>query len=310
MGVMDLYEKLVSKYGIEEKLEGEVLETGSLLLNRALTIGGYAAGRIVEIFGAEGAGKTTLGLHAMVEAQKKDWIAAIIDMECSFDSEYAKVIGLKGKRNEGYIHLVPNFGEEAVDMLGDLLDDNVRLIVIDSVASMVPKAEFEGETGEAFMGLQARMMGQALRKMTTRIYDAGAIVIFINQVRSKIGVFFGSPETTSGGRALPFYATQRIRLRGGEEIGQGEGKMIVAKVVKNKLGPPLKECKIPLIYGKGVDQAFEIFSELETIGRITKKSSFFYFEGDKLGNGRLAAVEAIRTEIKKYKKVLNECSKA
>lgn len=308
MSVEDLYKELVEEFDIGPEPVTEVLPTGSLFLDRALGIGGYPSGRVIEIFGNEGAGKTTIGLHAMAQAKKKKWNPALIDMECSLDEAYAKAIGC-GKRNVDFLHMVPNYGEQAVEMVKTMLDREVRLILVDSVSSMVPKAEMEGETGEAFMGAQARMMGQAMRTLTTRIHDAGAIVIFINQVRSKIGVFFGSPETTSGGRALPFFASQRIRVRSGKDIGQ-DGKLMMIRVVKNKVGPPLKECEIPLIYGKGVDAALEMFGELQESGRITKKSSFYYFDGDKLGNGRLQAAEAIRANMREYRRIINEDQKA
>ena len=307
LNLQQLYQDFVDKYGMEEK-PGEVLPTGSLLLDRALTVGGYGTGRIVELFGPEGAGKTTLGLHALAQAQKKKWGCALIDMECGFDEKYGKAIGLKGKRNVDYMYLVPSHGEEAIDMIQDLLEKDLRFILVDSVAAMVPKAEYEGETGEAFMGLQARMMGQGLRKLTTRVRDAGAVLLFINQVRSKIGVFFGSNETTTGGRALAFYASQRIQVRGGDAIGKTadsqEGRYMRIKIVKNKLGPPLKTCQIPLMYGLGVDPAFEIFDELQVSGKITKRSSFFYFQGEKIGAGRLKSVDHIRQNLATFRKAL------
>lgn len=311
--IEEIYQKLVDKYSMVEQHKGPVVSTGSVLLDRALSVGGYPAGRIIEIYGPEGVGKTTMGLHAMAEAQAKKLQAAILDMECSFDEKYAKAIGVRGKRNVDYLHLVPTHGEEALDLIADLIDQDVKLILIDSVASMVPKAEYEGETGEAFMGLQARMMGQGMRKLTGRISRAGAIVIFINQVRSKIGVFFGSNEVTTGGRALGFYASIRIQLRNGDAFSDADdplGRYMKVKIVKNKVGPPLRECQIPIRYGVGVDRAWELFGEFYRLGWIKKQSSFYYHGKEKIGHGIAKTVEAIRGDLKTWEKLYHEHQKA
>ena len=311
--IQEIYNTLVKKYSIVEQHKGPILPTGSLILNRMLVIGGYPTGRIIEIYGPEGVGKTTMGLHAMVEAQKLKMPLALLDMECCFDERYAKTIGIRGKKNVDYLHLMPTYGEEAIDMLADVLDKGMKLVVVDSVASMVPKAEYEGETGEAFMGLQARMMGQGLRKLTGRISRAGAVVIFINQVRTKIGVFFGSPEVTTGGRALGFYASIRLQLRSGEAMPDKVnpiGRYVRIKVVKNKVGPPLKECQVPLIFGRGIDRAGEIFSELWAVGKITRRSSFYYGpDGEKIGAGVVNSMTTMRESIKVWERIYHEHAK-
>jgi recombination protein RecA len=310
MSIESLYEKFKDKYEIEEKPPKDVVSTGSVLLDRALTIGGYASGRIIEIYGPEGAGKTTLALHAMAEAQRKGWDAAIIDMEAGLDVEYAKSVGVKGKPNVDYLHLIPSWGEQAIDELIDTIEAGVRLIVVDSVAAMVPKAEYEGDTGEAFMGLQARMMGQALRKITTRVEASGAVLIFINQVRSKIGVFFGSPETTTGGRALPFYSSMRIQVKQGDQIKSKQdiiGKYLRCKIIKNKLGPPLKECQVPIVFGQGIDSARELLEELQVKGILTKRSSYFYY-GEEKWLGVDSLLEDMKKDIKTWRKRLTAAS--
>ena len=305
MSLKEVYEQLISKYSYQEKVDGWILPSGSLLLDDCLVIGGYPSGRIIEIFGPEGVGKTTLGLHALAQGQKFGDVA-LIDMECSLDPVYAAHVGLQGLPNEDYLHIIPDCGESAIDVLADLLDRKFKVIVIDSVAGMVPKAEYLGETGEAFMGLQARMMSQGLRKLTGRVSAAGAVVIFLNQVRSKIGVFFGSPDVTTGGRALPFYATQRIQIRSGEQIeGKGSplGKYAKIKIIKNKMGPPLRECLIPILFGVGVDRAFEIFCILLKMGMIEQKSSFFYYNKKKIGLGRNNSVDVIRESLETWEKI-------
>ena len=308
----DLYETLVKKYALVEQHKGGVLPSGSMLLDKALTVGGYPAGRIVEIFGPEGVGKTTLGIHALVSGQQKRLQVALIDMECSFDEHYAKAIGIRGKRQSDYIHVVPSDGESAIDIIADLLDGGIKVIVVDSVASMVPRAEYEGDTGEAFMGLQARMMGQGMRKLTGRVSRAEAYLIFMNQVRSKIGQFWGSSEVTTGGRALKFFASVRIQLRDGQVLAGKTypiGKMIRVKIVKNKVGPPLKETEIPLLFGHGVDEAYEIFHVLCAAKRIERRSSYFYYNGEKFGFGAEDAVNKIAADMKTWRERYSEYQK-
>lgn len=291
MNIKEIYETYVKKY---ELIESEpvkfVVSTGSLLLNRSLGIGGYPSGRIIEIYGPEATGKTTFGLHAMAEAQKIGLDVALIDAERAFDLKYANNIGLKGKPNIDFLYLLPDYGEQAIDMALDLTKHGQPfLILIDSVAAMTPKAEIEGETGEAFMGLQARMMGQGMRKLTKAVYNSNSILIFINQVRSKLGVFFGSPETTTGGRALGFYASIRIETRPDDQIKKGNnilGKFTKVKINKNKLAPPFKNTKVPIVFGKGIDVGYELFDILLVEGIIVRKSSNYYYLDERIGVGK------------------------
>jgi recombination protein RecA len=311
MKITEIYENYLNKYGTEQKEISFVVGTGSYLLNRALIAGGYPSGRIIEIFGPEGAGKTTLGIHALASAQSMGLKVALIDAECALDEEYAKAVGLKGKKNVDFFYGTPDYGEQAFEIMFDLLVSGVSLIVIDSVAALTPKAEIEGEMGEAHMGLQARMMSQGMRKLTKLVHDSNAVVIFMNQIRSKIGVFFGSPETTTGGRALKFYASQRIEVRNGEALKIGNnvyGKFVKIKVVKNKVGPPLRICQIPFVFGRGIDLGREIFDELVLHGKITKKSSYYYYGEEKLGNGSAKATMIINEDLDRWRDILNDKS--
>jgi recombination protein RecA len=307
--ISELYERLQAKYVSPEPAPSWWLGSGSLLLDKALG-GGYPGGRIIEIYGDEGTGKTTLGLHAMVEAQRLKKLVVIIDAERAFDEDYAAVLGLRGRANKDYLKLTPEIGEHAFEMLIDLVSEDPPpgLIVVDSVAALVPKAELEGDMGEAFMGLQARLMSQGMRKTTGPISSAGTVVIFINQTRSKIGVFFGSPNTTTGGRALKFYTSQRIELHGGEQMVDSKkepvGRFIKVKVVKNKVAMPLKTCQLPLVFGRGISRAREIFDLLQVTGKIVKKTSWYFCGEDKLGLGELNSTATIEADIKKYEKML------
>jgi recombination protein RecA len=314
MDISKLYETAKKQFKLEDTDPIKfVIPTGSILLDRALSIGGYPSGRIVEIYGPEMSGKTTLGLHAMAEAQKKKYPVGLIDMERAFDEKYAKAIGLKGNPNEDFLYFTPDFGEQAIEIIRFMIGEGVKLIVVDSVSAMTPKAEFIGETGESFMGLQARMMSQALRQITGPAYQNNVIIIFINQIRMKIGIMFGNPETTSGGKALGFYASIRIETRGtGDDIkqnGEQVGKYTRAKIKKNKLGPPNRAVQVPIIYGSGVWSAGEIFDELLSHGAIKQRSSFYYCKDEKLGNGKFNSIEEIEKNRKKYLGVLNEYKK-
>ena len=280
------FDKIVAKYS-EPPKNTYFVSTGSILLNEALGIDGYPSGRMIEIFGQEGAGKTTLGLMALAEGQALGFPVAIIDAEAGFDINYAHALGLSGKANEDFGLFLPEYGEQAVEMVRDLISMGIKMILIDSVSALVPKAEYTGDTGEAFMGLQARMMGQACRQLTGIVARSGCILIWINQSRSKIGQFFGSPETTSGGRALRFYASIRIGVRAvkADEVGHN----LIAKIAKNKLAPPLKVAELPLLYGLGVDLYEEFYRIGVEAGVIEKQgSSWCAFEGEKyLGKTKL-----------------------
>jgi len=286
------------------------IPTGRLALDIALGIGGIPRGRIIEIYGPEAGGKTTLAMHIMSEAQKAGGRVAIIDAEHAMDPEYAAKIGLD--INELLISQ-PDTGEQALEIAEHLVRSGaVDVVVIDSVAALVPKAEIEGEMGDSHMGLQARLMSQALRKLTGVTNKSQCSLIFINQIREKIGIVFGNPETTTGGRALKFYASQRIEVRRSDSIKQGTdqiGNQVTAKVVKNKLAPPFKKAEFDIIFGKGISKAGNIL-DLAVIDKLVNKSGSWYTMGDeKLGQGRenvVAFLEAnpqllnkLETEIRK-----------
>jgi recombination protein RecA len=277
--------------------------------------GGYPGGRIVEIYGQEGTGKTTLLIHAMMEAQKRNRIACIMDAERGWSEDYANAIGLQGKANERYLKEEPEYGEQCIEMVLKLLstDDPPLVIGVDSVAALTPKAELEGDVGEAFMGLQARMMGQAMRKLVAAVYSAGTVLIFINQVRSKIGVFFGSPNTTTGGKALAFYASQRLELSAGDQFVDKDktvtGRYIKAKTIKNKVAMPFRTCQVPLRFGLGIDHAKELFDSLLLSGKIVRKTSWYVYGEEKLGLGEENAVATIAGDINKWEE-LNDTLKA
>jgi recombination protein RecA len=279
----------------------QVISTGSIGLDAALGIGGFPRGRVIEIYGPEASGKTTLAIHAVAEAQKNGGIAAIIDAEHTFDRNYAEKLGVDV---ENLLISQPDNGEQALEITDNLIRSGaLDIIVIDSVAALTPKAEIEGEMGDSKMGLQARLMSQALRKLTANISKTNTSCVFINQLRDKIGVMFGNPETTTGGNALKFYASVRVDIRKINQLKEGEeiiGNRTRVKIVKNKLAPPFRKADFDILYGEGISQLGEIV-DLGVDFEIIKKSGSWFSYGDtKLGQGRDAVKQIIRDNPELY----------
>ena len=286
----------VMKLGERQAVDVDVIPSGSLLLDEALGVGGYPKGRIIEIYGPESSGKTTLALHAIAECQKQGGRAAFVDAEHAIDPVYAKNLGVD---IDELILSQPDSGEQALEIVEMLASSKaIDLIIVDSVAALVPQAELDGVMADNSVGLQARLMSKAMRKLAGVLNKAECAIIFINQLREKVGVMYGNPETTSGGRALKFYASIRIDIRRVDAIKAGSdivGNTCRIKVVKNKVAPPFKQCEIEIIYGKGICKEGEILDKAVELGLIKKSGSWFEYKGSKIAQGREAAKDYIKS---------------
>ena len=285
----------IMKLGDQPQYDVQVIPSGSVALDHALGIGGYPRGRIIEIYGPESSGKTTLAIHAIAQAQKQGGIAAMIDAEHAFDRTYAKALGVD---LDTLLISQPDNGEQALEIADNLIRSGaIDIIVIDSVAALTPKAEIEGEMGDNKVGLQARLMSQALRKLTANISKTNTCCIFINQLREKIGVMFGNPETTTGGNALKFYASVRIDVRRTTQLKDGEealGNRTRVKVVKNKMAPPFKKAEFDIVFGEGISRVGEIIDLGVEYGVIGKSGSWFSYNDQKLAQGREAVKQLLK----------------
>lgn len=299
----------VMRMGDEPSEKIEVIKTGSISLNRALGVGGFPKGRVVEIYGPESSGKTTLAIHAIAEAQKTGGIAAIIDAEHAFDQFYAQNLGVD---IENLLISQPDNGEQALEIADNLIRSGaIDILVIDSVAALTPKAEIEGEMGDHQMGLQARLMSKALRKLTGSISKANTCCIFINQLREKIGVMFGNPETTTGGNALKFYSSVRVDIRRSSAIKNADkvlGNRTRVKVVKNKVAPPFQQAEFDIMYGEGISKTGEIIDLGVEMNIIAKSGSWYAYGDTKLGQGRDAVKEILGDNPELFEELENKIS--
>ena len=297
----------VMKLGDRRPVDVDVIPSGSLLLDEALGVGGYPKGRIIEIYGPESSGKTTLALHAIAECQKQGGKAAFIDAEHAIDPVYAKNLGVN---IDELILSQPDSGEQALEIAEMLASSGaISLIIIDSVAALVPQAELDGEMSDNSVGMQARLMSKAMRKIAAILNKKECAVIFINQLREKVGVLYGNPETTSGGRALKFYASIRIDIRRTEALKTGAdiyGNTCRIKIVKNKVAPPFKQCEIDIIYGQGISKEGEILDRAVELGLVKKSGAWFEYKGSKIAQGRDAAKEYLKSNPDAVEELLQQ----
>ena len=297
----------VVRLGDKPKVDVEALTSGSILLDECLGIGGYPKGRVIEIFGPESSGKTTLTLHAIAECQKQGGRAAFVDAEHSIDPLYAQNLGVD---IDELILSQPDSGEQALDIVEMLARSNaIDLIIVDSVAALVPQAEIEGEMGDNQVGLQARLMSKAMRKLAGILNKSSFTIIFINQLREKVGVIYGNPEVTTGGRALKFYASVRIDIRRAEVLKQESdiyGNTVNIKIVKNKVAPPFKSCKVDIIYGEGISRTGEVLDLGCELGLIKKSGSWYEVNGQRMGQGRENAKMFLKDNIEIFNNLVNE----
>jgi len=301
----------IMKLGEAKRVDIDVIPTGSISLDLALGVGGMPRGRIVEVYGMESSGKSTLALHIVAEAQKKGGLAAFIDAEHALDPEYAKKIGVK--INDLFISQ-PDTGEQALEILESLVKSaTIDVVVVDSVAALTPRVEIEGEMGQSHIGLQARLMSQALRKLTAIVSRSNTTVIFINQIRMKIGIMFGNPEETPGGKALKFYSSVRLELRRSAMIKQGEqiiGNRVKAKVVKNKVAPPFQQTEFDIYYNEGISRLADILNTGLKLGVVNRAGAWFSYKEEKLGNGIEASKAYLKENPKLVKEIIKEIKKA
>ncbi len=300
----------IMRLGSREKIDVPAIPTGSLSLDAALGVGGFPRGRVIEIYGPESSGKTTLSLHVIAEAQRRGGMAAFVDAEHALDAVYAGKLGVD---TDNLLVSQPDSGEQALEIAEVLIRSGaVDVLVVDSVAALVPRSELEGEMGEAQMGLQARLMSQALRKLTSIVAKSKTCLIFINQLREKIGVMFGSPETTTGGRALKFYASIRIDIRRVASLKEGEaviGSRTKVKVVKNKVAPPFRQAEFDILYGEGISREGDIL-DLAVDQRVIEKSGAWYaFDGDRMGQGRENARQFLKDNVDIRQEIETRCRK-
>ena len=297
----------IMKLGDVKMVDIGAISTGSPSLDIALGIGGFPRGRVVEVYGPESSGKTTLALHAVANAQKSGGVAAFVDAEHALDPSYAKKIGVNVR---DLLISQPDAGEQALEIVETLVRSNAMdIIVVDSVAALTPRAEIEGEMGDRHIGLQARLMSQALRKLTSIVAKSNVTVIFINQIRMKIGVMFGNPETTPGGNALKFYSSVRVEVRRAAKIKQGDqivGNRVKAKVVKNKVAPPFQVAEFDIMYNQGISKEGDLLDLGANCGALKKSGSWFQFEDKKLGQGREASKKTLQENPQIYKKIFGK----